>query len=69
MAQQADTQVLVWLRALQSELRDIQKNAEYCVRGQTAGKLTQEDFDEFVDKVNQFAKGVLKSTTGGESTA
>ena len=64
MAQQADTQALVWLRALQDGLEDIQKNAEYCVRGQTAGKLTQEDFDEFVEKVSHFAKGVLKSTTG-----
>ncbi len=66
MEQQADTQALVWLRALQDELEGIQKNVEYCVRGQSAGKLTQDDFDEFVEKVNQFAKGVLKSTTGAE---
>jgi len=66
LEQQADTQALVWLRALQDELEDIQKNVEYCVRGQSAGKLTQDDFDEFVERVNQFAKGVLKSTTGAE---
>lgn len=66
MAQQADTQALVWLRALQKELQVIQKNTEYCVRGQKVGKLTQEDFDEFVEKMNQFAKGVLVSTTGAE---
>ena len=64
MAEEADTQALVWLRALQKDLRDVQKNAEYCVRGQTAGKLSQEDFDEFVEKIKRFAERVLVSTTG-----
>ena len=67
MAQKADTQALNWLRAVQKEMRDIQKNTEYCVRGQAAGKLSQEDFDDFVEKINKFAKRVLASTTGGES--
>ena len=64
MAEEADTQALLWLRALQKDLRDVQKNVEYCVRGQTAGKLSQEDFDEFVEKINRFAERVLASTTG-----
>ncbi len=64
MAEEADTQALVWLRALQKDLRDVQKNAEYCVRGQATGKLSQEDFDEFVEKINRFAKRVILSTTG-----
>ncbi len=68
MAEEADTQALLWLRALQKNLRDVEKNAEYCIRGQAAGKLSQEDFDEFVEKVNRFAKRVIKSTTG-ESAA
>ena len=38
------------------DLRDVQKNAEYCVRGQSAGRLSQEDFDEFVEKINRFAE-------------
>ena len=65
MAQETDTQALFWLKALQKEMRDIQKNTEYCVRGQAAGKLSQEDFDDFVEKINEFAKRVLTSTTGG----
>ena len=69
MAEEADTQALVWLRALQKDLRDVQKNAEYCVRGQSAGKLSQEDFDEFVDKINRFAKRVLVSTTRENSAS
>ncbi len=64
MAEKADTQALLWLRALQEDLRDVEKNAEYCIRGQAAGKLSQEDFDEFVEKVNGFAKRVIISTTG-----
>ena len=64
MAEEADTQALAWLRALQKDLRDVQKNAEYCVRGQAAGKLSQDDFDEFVEKINRFAKRVIVSTTG-----
>ena len=64
MAEKADTQALLWLRALQEDLRDVEKNAEYCIRGQAAGKLSQEDFDEFVEKVNGFAKRVIVSTTG-----
>jgi len=62
MAEQADTQALVWLQSLQDEMRDVQKNLEYCVRGQAAGKLSQEDFDDFVSKVNRFSQRVLIST-------
>ena len=64
MAEKSDTQALVWLRALQKDLREVQKNAEYCARGQAAGKLSQDDFDEFVEKINRFAKRVIVSTTG-----
>ena len=64
MAEETDTQALLWLRALQEDLRDVEKNAEYCIRGQAVGRLSQEDFDEFVEKVNRFAKRVLMSTTG-----
>lgn len=62
MDKTADTQALVWLRALQDEMGDIQKNIEFCVRGQAAGKLTQEDFDDFVAKISRFARHVLRST-------
>ena len=62
MAEQADTQALVWLRAMQEEIRDVQKNLEYCARGQAAGKLSQEDFDDFVVKIKRFSKRVLAST-------
>ncbi len=69
MAEKADTQALLWLRALQEDLHDVEKNAEYCIRGQAAGKLSQEDFDEFVEKVNGFAKRVIISTTGEPATS
>ena len=69
MAEKADTQALLWLRALNKDLREVEKNAEYCIRGQAAGKLSQEDFDEFVEKVNRFAKRVLISTTGEPATS
>lgn len=64
MAERADTQALVWLQALQEEVRDVQKNLEYCVRGQSAGKLSQEDFDDFVLKINHFSHRVIQSTGG-----
>ena len=64
MAEKTDTQALLWLRALQEDLHDVEKNAEYCIRGQAMGRLRQEDFDDFVEKVNRFAKRVLKSTSG-----
>ena len=64
MAEKTDTQALLWLRALQEDLHDVEMTVEYCIRGQAAGRLSQEDFDEFVEKVNRFAKRVLKSTTG-----
>ena len=66
MKETADTQALVWLRALKTEMKDIQKNVDFCIRGQAAGKLTQEDFDEFVGKMSRFAQHVIQST-GGET--
>lgn len=64
MAEKTDTQALLWLRALQEDLHDVEMSVEYCIRGQAAGRLSQEDFDDFVEKVNHFAKRVLKSTSG-----
>lgn len=60
----ADTQALVWLRALKRQLAEIDKNLEYCIHGQEAGRLTQEEFDDFVAKLSQFAKRVIQSTEG-----
>ena len=64
MPEEADTQALAWLRAMQQQIEDIQKNMDYCIRGQEAGKLSQEDFDDFVEKVTEFAKRVIASTEG-----
>ncbi len=64
MPEEADTQALAWLRAMQQQIENIQKNMDYCIRGQVAGKLTQDDFDDFVEKVTEFARLVIASTEG-----
>ncbi len=38
MESPADTQALVWLRALKHQLEDIDKNLDYCIRSQEAGQ-------------------------------
>lgn len=64
MEPEADTQALVWLRALKRQIEAIDKNLDYCIRGQEAGQLSQDEFDAFVAKVTRFAKRIVESAEG-----
>jgi len=60
----ADTQALVWLRALKQELREVSRNLEFCIHGQEAGRLSQDQFDDFRDEVTRLAKKIIISVEG-----
>ena len=67
MPQPGDTQALLWLKALKKEMDRVQKNLDYCVRGQAAGRLSQRDFDNFVRRAKRLAKHILVSAEGEEA--
>jgi len=60
----ADTQALVWLRALKKELRETNRNLDFCIHGQESGRLSQEQFDQFREQVAHLAKKIIVSVEG-----
>ncbi len=60
----ADTQALLWLRALKQELRGVARDLDFCIHGQESGRLSQTQFDQFRDRVSDLAKKILESTDG-----
>lgn len=60
----ADTQALLWLRALKSEMRGVARDLDFCIHGQESGRLSQAQFDQFRDRVSDMAKKILESTEG-----
>jgi len=60
----ADTQALLWLRALKQEMRGITRDLDFCIHGQESGRLSQAQFDQFRDRVSELAKKILESTEG-----
>lgn len=64
MPSPADTQALLWLRALKQELRHISRDLDFCIHGQESGRLSQAQFDNFRDRVSDLAKKILESTDG-----
>lgn len=59
--ERTDTQALLWMRAMQKELRLVQRGLEECMRRQLTGDLTDEEFDAFVTRSARMAKRVLDS--------
>ena len=64
MPKPADTQALVWLRALRNELSDLGRNLDYCIQGQENGRLRQKEFDAFAARMSKFAKKIIISVEG-----
>ena len=64
MPKPVDTQALLWLRALKSEMNELSRNLDYCIQGQENGRLRQKDFDEFAARMSRFAKKVIISVDG-----
>ena len=56
-----DTQALEWMRALQQELRKVQRALEWCVRRQLTGDLTDKQFDVFVQHLSRLARRIEES--------
>lgn len=64
MPKPVDTQALLWLRALRSEMNELGRNLDFCIHGQENGRLRQKEFDDFAARINRFAKKVIISTEG-----
>lgn len=60
----ADTQALLWLRALKQQMRGVARDLDFCIHGQESGRLSQAQFDQFRDRVSEMAKKILESTEG-----
>ncbi len=60
----ADTQALLWLRAVKKELRDVNRGLDFCIHGQESGRLSQDEFDQFREKITKLAKKIIVSTEG-----
>jgi hypothetical protein len=68
--ERTNTQALLWMRAMQKELRLVQQRLEVCMRAQLKGELTDEDFDAMVARAARMARRVLESAgdrAGGAS--
>lgn len=61
MTEEPDTQALVWLRAVQKQMKELQSNLENCIRGHVSGKPDQEEFDKFVQRLSRFSQRVIAS--------
>ena len=64
MKASADTQALVWLRALKKELSEARHNLDFCIHGQESGRLSQEQFDQFREQMAHLAKKIIISIEG-----
>ena len=56
-----ETQALEWMRALQKEIRKVQRQLEDCMRQQLTGELSDEEFDDFVNRMSRLAQRIQES--------
>ncbi len=56
-----NTQALEWMRALQKEISRAQRRLEHCMRQQLTGKLSDEEFDDFVNRMSRLAQRIQQS--------
>ena len=56
-----NTQALEWMRALQQEIRRVQRRLEDCMRQQLTGELSDEEFDDFVNRMSRLAQRIQES--------
>ena len=64
-----NTQALEWMRALQQEIRKVQRRLEDCMRQQLTGELSDEEFDDFTVQADRFGYGVGATVVGIVETA